>query len=350
MSNIFASAQEHLNQNLPFAIWRNPNERKVQVLLQKDELLHQIQDFTEAGFAFAKFEANVSNYIPIKGSQYLVEDFETSIVSSDTILSDIDLQAKSNFETLVEKAQKAIEEGLFEKVVLSREEIIELKLDVFGTFQKLLHFYSTAFCSLWFHPKVGFWMGATPEQLLKTENQTIKTVALAGTQKQKHLEDVLWSNKEIQEQQFVTDYIVNQLSQEVVHVSLSKPYTFQAGSIFHIKTDIEALVNERQSFFNIVNLLHPTPAVCGLPKIESLNFLIKNEGYDRSYYSGFIGEMNLEESALNLFVNLRCMQIMNNSVKLYIGCGITKESNPELEFMETVNKSMTMKNILKIKS
>jgi isochorismate synthase len=98
--------------------------------------------------------------------------------------------------------------------------------------------------------------------------------------------------------------------------------------------------------------LHPTPAVCGLPKENAKQFILENEGYERKFYSGFLGELNLN-TILNkvvdsdLFVNLRCMEIERHKVHLYIGCGITKDSNPEKEYIETANKAMTMKQILK---
>jgi isochorismate synthase len=105
------------------------------------------------------------------------------------------------------------------------------------------------------------------------------------------------------------------------------------------------------SLKDVMNTLHPTPAVCGLPKAEAKQFLLQNEGYDREYYSGFLGELNYdfatgEEGKTDLFVNLRCMKIEDNKAHLYIGCGITKDSDPEKEFVETVNKSMTMRRVL----
>ena len=94
-----------------------------------------------------------------------------------------------------------------------------------------------------------------------------------------------------------------------------------------------------------IQLLHPTPAVCGLPKEIAKAFIDTYEGYNRSFYTGFLGELN-RDFASDLFVNLRCMQIENNQAHLYMGCGITKDSNPEKEWKESVNKSMTMKRIL----
>ena len=97
--------------------------------------------------------------------------------------------------------------------------------------------------------------------------------------------------------------------------------------------------------------MHPTSAVCGLPKQEAKYFIQKHEGYDREYYSGFLGELNIDLVTFrtlqtDLFVNLRCMKVKQNKAQLFIGCGITKDSNPEKEYIETVNKSMTMKKII----
>jgi isochorismate synthase len=97
--------------------------------------------------------------------------------------------------------------------------------------------------------------------------------------------------------------------------------------------------------FDLVKALHPTPAICGLPKEEALRFILENENYDRKYYAGFLGEWNKANQS-DLFVNLRCLEVENEKVNLYVGCGITKDSNPEKEFIETENKSMTMRNIL----
>ena len=82
-----------------------------------------------------------------------------------------------------------------------------------------------------------------------------------------------------------------------------------------------------------------------MPKEKALDFIQKNEAFDRTYYSGFLGEYN-SNNQTDLFVNLRCLEVVNDAVNIYVGCGITKDSNPEMEFLETENKSMTMRNII----
>jgi isochorismate synthase len=93
--------------------------------------------------------------------------------------------------------------------------------------------------------------------------------------------------------------------------------------------------------------LHPTPAVCGVPKSEALNFIIANENYTRTYYTGYFGELNIQ-NASELFVNLRCMQFIKNKsqLEIYVGGGITAQSNSEKEYEETVSKAQIMKRIL----
>ena len=74
--------------------------------------------------------------------------------------------------------------------------------------------------------------------------------------------------------------------------------------------------------------------------------------YERDYYTGFLGELNIpqEKSSVPktaLFVNLRCMKINDkNSASLFIGGGITEDSNAEREWEETISKSKTMKCVL----
>jgi len=231
-------------------------------------------------------------------------------------------------------------------VVLSREEVVNItKFDINIVFERLLQSYPTAFVYCFFHPEIGLWLGATPEQLLKASGTTFQTIALAGTQKASDIEAVIWPNKEKEEQQLVTDYIVSQLQPYTDDLQISEPYTIQAGAICHIRTDIKGSWKKENTLQQIIHLLHPTPAVCGFPTAVAKDFILKNESYNRSFYTGFLGELNCDSSS-DLFVNLRCMQVEGQEVHLYMGCGITKDSVPESEWLETVNKSMTMKRVL----
>lgn len=352
MSNLFQKAKEHLQNKLPFVVYSKPNETVSVGIFQNDDSLNYTADFKETGFVFAPFEGTKFVLLPEKDSQVCIEEYDR-ISNADVKVptSEINADAKENFENIVQKGIDAIHAGDFKKVVLSRKESVLINnTNVFLLFQRLLSNYPTAFKYCFFHPKVGLWLGATPEQLLKVADTEIKTVALAGTQLYKEGK-ITWESKEQEEQRFVTEFILDSLRPFIYNENVTDPYTFRAGNIVHIKTDISARLADAKNLATIVKILHPTPAVCGLPKKESKDFILANEGYNRGYYSGFLGELNKDfaknsNNTSDLFVNLRCMNIENNMANLYIGCGITKESIPEKEFFETVNKSLTMKKIL----
>jgi len=352
MTDIFLKIQSQLQSGFSFAVYSKPGHSEVTGIFQNTQESFYVNDFSEHGFVFSDFESSKKCFIPAAKSDILT----VAINNADITLAEIqqptiNSTAKDAFEALVTKSVTAIREGYFEKLVLSRKEAVAMgESSIIDIYQKLLVAYPMAFRYCFYHPESGLWMGATPEQLLKVENKTLHTVALAGTQLYKEGEHAVWENKEKEEQQFVTDYIIESLQEYVTDIRRTEAYTFRAGNIVHIKTDISAEVKDTDSLKGIIQTLHPTPAVCGLPKQEAKAFLLENEGYNREYYAGFLGELNIDfatgKPKTDLFVNLRCMKVIDETAHLYVGCGITKDSNPEKEFLETVNKSMTMRRVL----
>lgn len=352
MKIIEAKVQNQLAQKLPFVLYCKPNSEEIIGLFQQNDTAYKVEDYTEKGFVFASFDGNQTYIIPENQSEimrFVWDKKEFSFPEKEVPVADE--SEKKEFENLVAKGIQGIKNQEFKKVVLSRKETVDLvDFDLETTFEKLVQLYPTTFVYCFFHPKLGTWLGATPEQLLKANDSVFETIALAGTQKANDSSAVIWKQKEKEEQQFVTDYIVNKLKNVASDVLVSEPYSIQAGSIWHIKTDISGVFNLGSSLQQVVSLLHPTPAVCGLPKEESKVFILENEKYDRTFYTGFLGELNSsltnETQSSDLFVNLRCMQIVENEALLYMGCGITKDSIPEKEWEESSNKSVTMKKVL----
>ena len=352
MELIDSKIQSQVQQNLPFVVYSKPNSGEITGFFQRKDTLFEVNDFTEKGFVFASFDGTKTYLIPESESEivhFSLDKKEKTI--TEKILSKASDYAKSDFECLVSKGIEAIKNEQFQKVVLSRTEQVDVSnFDMMETFQKLVQLYPTAFVYCFYHPKIGNWIGATPEQLLKVTENHFETISLAGTQKDTGSSEIVWGEKEKEEQQFVTDYLVQRLQKVASAVDFTKPYSIKAGSIWHIKTDISGVLNSDSSLKKVIQLLHPTPAVCGLPKELAKGFILENEPYDRSFYTGFLGELNCsftkETINSDLFVNLRCMQIRDSQAHLYMGCGITKDSNPEKEWEESVNKSMTMKKVL----
>nr|WP_315252130.1 chorismate-binding protein [uncultured Flavobacterium sp.] len=351
MNDFFDKVIQQQQQNLPFVLYCKPNSDTIIGMFQQNNTLYEVNDFTEKGFVFASFDGNSIHLIPENESEIIGVIREKE--AADVFEKKQELPNNSNkndFERIVAKGIQYINNQEFNKVVLSRKEIIELEnFDLAATFKKLVQLYPSTFVYCFYHPQVGTWMGATPEQLVKANVNVFETMALAGTQKDYGSNDIVWEKKEREEQQYVTDYIVNQLQDATLEISVTEPYSLKAGSVWHLKTDIWGVLNTGFSLKQVINLLHPTPAVCGLPKKASKAFILENENYNRTFYTGFLGELNtsfaVDSVSSSLFVNLRCMQIRDSQAHLYMGCGITKDSIPENEWMESVNKSMTMKRV-----
>jgi len=376
-AEFFEKLEAQYANRLPFVAYRKPilsgNFGNVTAFLQRTEDVHYIQDFTESGFILAPFDTSKETILfPQNASEKLIFEQVVPEAAHDPVSSqkeEISEEKKSAHIKIVAKAVEALRAGEMEKVVLSRrEEVFPEKKEPLQLFQELLKAYSTAFVYCWFHPQVGLWLGATPETLLKVEGNKFKTMALAGTQRFSKTTDVEWGEKEKQEQQFVTDSILENLrSSGVENLEISDPYTARAGNLLHIRSDIQGILkNSGIDLKEIVSALHPTPAVCGLPKEKAQRFILSEENYDREFYTGFLGELNLQKNKqrsrtrrnvenlayravkkeTDLYVNLRCMKMENEKAVLFIGGGITKDSVPEDEWQETVNKSGTMKKVL----
>ena len=338
--SVFDTISNYLETNTPFVCYVKPNETVWNLLVQQNDEI--IEFSNQAGFVFMPFHEGKQVVIPFEGnsfSQGNIENFEQK--SSENFISETN--QKETFENLVAKGVSAIKLGEFDKVVLSRKIILKEQISIVETFQNLISSYPTAFRYIFFHPKIGLWMGATPEQLVKINQNQFETVALAGTQL--YSENVIWATKEIEEQQFVTDYIVAKVKDKVTKLIISDAKTVKAGNLAHLKSSISGELTADFQANDLIKTLHPTPAVCGLPKENAIDFILKNEGYNRKFYAGFLGEYN-KDNQTDLFVNLRCLEVENDVVNIYVGCGITKDSNPEKEFIETENKSMTMRNVL----
>ena len=146
-----------------------------------------------------------------------------------------------------------------------------------------------------------------------------------------------WDDKNRQEQDYVASYIRRQLLSLGIHSTEKGPYPAYAGALSHLKTDFHFSLKDNRNLGDLLKVLHPTPAVCGLPKEEAYRFILENEGYDRKYYSGFIGWLD-PEGWTDLYVNLRCMHIEDEQLTLYAGGGLLSSSELNDEWQETEKK------------
>jgi len=338
---------ELLSQNKVFVSYNLPNSDLVYVIVQNDDVLYTTSNFNEESFVFAPFHKNEEAVIipfnkakiytfSLKG---VIKDLRKIKPKNHKLESSL---SQEDYTAIIEKAKTKIDTKNLQKVVLSRR----IKLDfenknTVSVFSQLLKTHTSTFTYLWHHPKVGVWLGATPEKLLSVNENKLETMALAGTQVANNESDLIWKSKEKQEQQFVTDYISKTLSDINIPVNIGKTFNLKAGNLWHICTKITGKLTHNSAIKNLIEALHPTPAVAGLPKQKAIAFILENEQYKRSYYTGFLGILNKENES-QLFVNLRCTQIKNKKAFVYVGGGITADSNAKSEWQETEAKSQTL--------
>jgi isochorismate synthase len=259
----------------------------------------------------------------------------------------------------VSSAIEAIKQGPLQKVVLSRTDVKELPagFSILSALEELAAAYPNAFvCAISIPALSGVWMCATPEILVEQKDGVFRTISLAGTQS--GVDDqgnalspaqARWSQKEIEEQAFVSRYIIDCFKKiRLREYTELGPKTISTGNLLHLKT--EYIVDTKAMDFPqlpglMLSLLHPTSAVCGTPKQEAIEFILKTETHDRSMYSGYLGPVNIDGNT-HLFVNLRTVKITGNQAEFYAGCGITEDSDPEKEWQETQMKCQTLQRVL----
>ena len=242
-----------------------------------------------------------------------------------------------------------MQDGPLHKCVLSRRIDVDDPEESLAPdlFHELCNLYPNAFVYLVHIPGCFTWLGATPERLLKVKEQKANTTALAAT---RTFDGVLpeiseWNKKEREEQQMVTDYILKILKErEIQSFECEGPHSIQAGNLIHLKTDIRFSISPDTDILSLIDALHPTPAVCGLPREEALGMIDSLEPHDREYYAGYLGPVNNND--FELYVNLRCMRWIEGKPSLFVGGGITAASVPEQEWEETNFKANTLLDVI----
>lgn len=360
MNSSFRSALIEAIQNChPFVVYSLPDEDRISVIIQKSKELNFIP-FSEidkqSGFFIAPFIGEkINELICLKPDQdFQIPTSENGLIDLVSNFKQANKDEEESVYSLtkdeyLEQAKYLVEVlkgGDLRKIVLSRvvKHQLPSEFNWAELFQNLLQAYPKAFVYYASLPGFGNWIGATPETLFSLEVDHAETVALAGTQP---AEKFKWSEKEIKEQQIVMDYIEELLfKNEITEYGRTGPFTIKAGNVVHLKTRYNLSLDQvKGKIGKLITDLHPTPAVCGLPRIKSYELIRKVEKHDRGFYTGFLGPWNLIGES-RLFVNLRCARLTREKMLLYVGGGITSESNPEAEWEETIRKSHTLLSVL----
>ncbi len=379
-----------------FAIYRLPYQKECTLMIQHEGEPLKLKSYTELngkrGFVMAPFAVSPDQPILLieaddvrKGeilrsvecgvwSEICFESMnsqEQKTVSQDYSHSTLHIPHSSNLSSRqryhidFSNFHSNLLNGEFQKIVLSRcvqeprkEEQLPMAL-----FQKACELYPRMFISLVYTPQSGMWLMATPEILLEGGGNDWHTIALAGTMKlegellsfdsppvkgEARLSDIAWTTKNIQEQRYVATYLMECLEHFSSQITEEGPYTARAANLVHLRSDFNFVLEDTRRIGELIRALHPTPAVCGLPKQQTFDFIRRNESQSRRYYSGFSGPFNPEVDT-HLFVSLRCMQILDDCYCLYAGGGLLRDSEEDQEWEETEAKLETMRSLLETK-
>lgn len=323
-----------------FAVYRLPHHEDH--FMVRGELMDERPD--NGAFAIQRFAKKDSKTKYIRADHVVTNAAWHIDATASCFLKSTD---KARYLKTARSTIQALRDGEMEKVVLSKiKRVKKDEADLYDLFLDLTERYRSAFVFIYNVPGEGLWCGATPEVLITSDHlQTASTMALAGTQVDQGLplDQVKWGAKEIHEQRVIEEYVEQRLNDRKIAFAQEGPQTVKAGQVLHLRSIFR--MTDIDDPMLIANVLHPGPAICGRPQEKAMDWILDHEDHDREHYCGFIGPWNIN-SVKSLYINLRSMRIYKDAYVLYLGGGLTKDSDAEAEWQETELKAQTMLSVI----
>ncbi|MBL0847478.1 MULTISPECIES: isochorismate synthase [Mammaliicoccus] len=364
----------HLEHDEIYEYWQNIKEQLNTVIMHDDKhhlkffggfqfsehsLTNEWKDYGMSHFVLPKFLITKENgrcYLTYTddNNKFDIENIErilnaidskaqTGVLSEPSVVENKDIQSEE-WKDLVTKVVSLMNESVaLQKVVLSRRRKIEFEDDVNveDALQRSLDSNESSYLLLFESGKSQF-ISQTPEQLCQIDNGKLYTNAIAGTiirtedesENNKLKAELLNDSKNQFEHRYVVDSIIHDIQSFTKQLEYDKKPTILTNKhLYHLYTKIQAdLLSE--NVLEIVNQLHPTPALGGFPKVEAIKFIEHEEFGTRGFYGAPLGYIDLDNNG-EFVVSIRSMLVRGNAATLYSGCGIVKDSNAISEFEET---------------
>lgn len=336
-----------MDNNLLFYAYRKPGE-DIEFGLQLTTLAERKS--REKGFIISPFIVTEDTPELFIKQEYSLSNFPCEVERRDVEYpkENIEIEFKQ-YEASAKKLILEMNEGRYQKAVLSRT--IGVDVDARNSasewFLLLCENYPNAYVYIFSVPEIATWIGATPEKLLESDGDAVTTMALAATRRVEEARE--FTQKEEREQQIVAEYIIDKFNEMSLQPNISPRFVKTAGPVEHLCNIISATGVVADKSEQLLSLLHPTPAVAGMPLNEAMIAIKEVEKRPRRYYSGYLGGVE-ENNTFSLFVNLRSMEIFPNRVQLYVGGGLTSQSQVEAEWNETEHKAQTLLKTIKTRS
>ena len=261
----------------------------------------------------------------------------------------------SEWTTAVAEAVDAIHNGLLRKVVLARSVVVRSDdaPDGFDLVSHLERSYRQCFSFGWRVNGATF-VGASPELLVRLGRGVVTSNPLAGSARRGEGEaedrlladELMHSEKDRIEHRYVVDDVAERLIPfaEVLDVP-DGPSLKRMATVQHLSTQISGTTRHGTHVLDLVDALHPTPAVGGTSRAAAQAFIEKAEGFDRGWYSGGVGWFDAAGDG-EFAINLRCGLLEGTRAHVFAGAGIVEDSRPELELNETRLKLRPMLELL----
>jgi isochorismate synthase len=260
-------------------------------------------------------------------------------------------RAHTEYHAQVEAALREISNGGFEKVVLARSVSLREKgdFDPCALLNHLRRAHPT--CAIFAVARPGaVFLGATPECLVRLADGRVETASVAGSaprgrSPEEDLElgrRLRESKKEQTEHAFVVRALCDALAPHCDALEVREsPRLMRLQDIQHLETPITGRLRAPKSILELLDSVHPTPAIAGAPREAALEWLSRNENLDRGWYSGPIGFADSQGGG-EFYAALRSAVLRGSEARLFAGAGIVDGSDPEAELRETRLKLRAM--------
>lgn len=229
------------------------------------------------------------------------------------------------------------------KTVISRVFDIDARIDIPSVAQAVFDRNPEAMCALFNSAQTGCWLVASPEVLVSTHRDDLQTMALAGTRPIDSEGE--WDEKNLKEQELVTQYISSTLDRLDIPYITEGPMTMKADGVEHLCTHFDARLPEGTTPRQVADALNPTPALCGSPRDTAMFDIGVAERHRRQMYGGYFVVQDRER--FDAYVMVRCARLWPDGANVFAGGGITAQSEPEAEWQEAALKAAPMLNIIK---
>jgi isochorismate synthase len=225
-----------------------------------------------------------------------------------------------------------------EKVVLARTKLIELTPS--DLLQRINHHQTNNYCFLMAPNADTSFLSQSPEQLFRSKHQDFTCDCIGGTLwETSHLE-----NTRTQTIQHEHDLIVQDILARLETVTNQKPLVseqsiLRLNNISHYKAEVKGTLKVNHSALDLLQLLHPTAAVGGFPRSSALDFIRRNEGFNRGWYAAPLG--CIYNDVYEFAVGIRSILAYANFALAYAGCGVVAGSHALDEWEETSRKFLS---------